>query len=111
MLLYSVTGNFKLPGLRAEAAFSKLNWGNHTTMQSNKTVKCHSVFQKRIQYLKDQQWDDIISTALEQVDHSLQVNEQKGSEDVEMEEESDDDEDLFNLKYDGITDGSFDAAE
>ena len=106
-----MTGNFKLPSSRAEAAFSKLNWGDHTTTQSNKTVKRHSVFQKRIQNLKDQQWDDIISTALEQVDRSLQVNEQKGSEDVEVAEESDDDEDLFDPKYDGIADGSFDAAE
>jgi hypothetical protein len=52
-LLYSASGTFRPPGSKIEAAFSKQNWGDHSTTMSHKTVKRHSVFQKRIMGLKD----------------------------------------------------------
>ena len=81
-------------------------------MQNHKTVRWHSVFKKRIESLKNQQWSNIIATGLECVEHSPHEKEQKNSEDVEGAEESDgdDDNDLFKPKYDGMVDDLVDDA-
>ena len=113
-LLYSVSGTFAPPHSKIEAAFSKQNWGDHSTTQNHKLVRRHSVFKKRIDTLKDRQWSDIIAAALEQVERSPQGKGlgQNDSEDVEGAEGSDedDDNDLFDPKYDGMADDLVDDA-
>ncbi|KAH9963670.1 hypothetical protein BJV74DRAFT_799718 [Russula compacta] len=66
-LLYSTKGSFNPPHLKP-GVFSKANWGNYDVVSQKGTVtavKHASVFLKRIQALKDQQWIDIYATALE----------------------------------------------
>ena len=81
---------------------------------SHTTVKRHSVFRKRIMSLKDEQWDDIITTALEQEDRNQQKDSDGGVATGEQAEESDDDDNsdsnLFNPKYNNIADDSIDTA-
>ncbi|KAH9994563.1 hypothetical protein BJV74DRAFT_795391 [Russula compacta] len=66
-LLYSTKGSFNPPHSKP-GAFLKANWGNYNVVSQKGTVtavKHASVFLKRIQALKDQQWIDIYATALE----------------------------------------------
>ncbi|KAH9959515.1 hypothetical protein BJV74DRAFT_799944 [Russula compacta] len=65
-LLYSTKGSFNPPRSKP-GAFSKANWGLNVVSQKGTVtaVKHASVFLKRIQALKDQQWIDIYATALE----------------------------------------------
>jgi hypothetical protein len=67
VLLYSTEGKFQPPASK-RGAFSKANWGDYDVVSQRgtvTTVKRSSVFLKRIQGLKDQQWDDIYKTAME----------------------------------------------
>lgn len=80
---------------------------------SRTTVKRHSVFRKRIMGLKDQQWDDIISTALEQEDRNQHRDSDGGAATGDQAEESDDEDDddgLFDPKYDNVVDVSTNVA-
>ena len=79
---------------------------------SRTTVKRHSVFRKRIMSLKDQQWDDIITTALELENHNQRKDNDGGAAVGDQAEESDDDEDdedLFDPKYDDIPNDPIDT--
>jgi hypothetical protein len=103
-----VTGTFEPPSSKLKGAFSKQNWGDHSTTRTQRgheNVRRHSVFQKRIQNLKDKQWDDIFANALVLSERS-HGREQKDSEDVESMEESDDGDELFDPKYDCPLDDS-----
>jgi hypothetical protein len=98
-----VTGSLDPPSSKSEAAFSKQNWGDHShsrSLHNHENVKRHSVFLKCIQSLGDLEWDDTYAKALEQNGKRSLGEEQKDSEDVEGPEESDDDEDPFDPKYD-----------
>jgi hypothetical protein len=107
VLLYSIEGTFKPPRAKS-GAFSKVNWGDYEAVESSHqrtrsiTVKRATVFLNRIQTLKDQQWDDIYKTALENNERIKRINSGECiSEEDNSADESDDDE-LLDPLYDEI---------
>jgi hypothetical protein len=99
--LYSTEGSFKPPRSKA-GAFSKANWGNYDVTSQRggvTTVKRGSVFLKRIQGLKDQQWDDIYKTALENYEDAKLVDSADGAGSGASD---DDDDELLDPLYDEI---------
>ena len=102
MLLYSIEGTFNPPYSKA-SAFSKANWSDYeATSQCGvvTTVKRASVFLKRIQGLKDQQWDDIYKIALENHKGVKQVD--SSSEDGSDTSGDRDDDELFDPLYNEV---------
>ncbi|KAH9980711.1 hypothetical protein BJV74DRAFT_898106 [Russula compacta] len=99
-LLYSTKGSFNPPRLKP-GVFSKANWGNYDVVSQKGTVtavKCASVFLKRIQALKDQQWIDIYATALE--NHEMDNEVGSGDDGVRLGTSSEDE--LLDPLYDDI---------
>ncbi|KAH9973149.1 hypothetical protein BJV74DRAFT_889091 [Russula compacta] len=99
-LLYSTKGSFNPPHLKP-GAFSKANWGDYNVVSQKGTVtavKCASVFLKRIQALKDQQWIDIYATALE--NHEMDDEVGSGGNGVRLGTSSKDE--LLDPLYDDI---------
>ena len=99
VLLYSTGGSFKPPRSKS-GAFSKANWGDYDAASqrgTTTTVKRASVFLKRIQGLKDQQWEDIYKTALENHELGKLVDSADGDE--QGSDDSNDDE-LLDPLYD-----------
>ena len=84
-----------------------MNWGDYTaeSQQGVRTiVKRATVFLKKIQNLKDQQWDDIYKTAMENDERLKRLGADSGeciSEEDKSAVESDDDE-LLDPLYDEI---------
>jgi hypothetical protein len=69
-LLYSRNGTFEPPSTKNDAAFSRANWGDFKvkSVQGLKMkVKHVTLFLKRIQVLKPEQWDNIFKTVTESV--------------------------------------------
>ncbi|KAF8478815.1 hypothetical protein F5888DRAFT_1642543, partial [Russula emetica] len=100
-LLYSMEGTFKPPQSKS-GAFSKANWGDYDVLSPRGaaiTVKRASVFLKKIQGLKDQQWDDIYKTAREI--HAKRVNSTEDDDEGGESDTSDDDE-LLDPLYDEV---------
>ncbi|KAF8492953.1 hypothetical protein F5888DRAFT_1806402 [Russula emetica] len=100
-LLYSMEGTFKPPQSKS-GAFSKANWGDYDVLSPRGaaiTVKRASVFLKKIQGLKDQQWDDIYKTAQEI--HAKRVNSTEDDDEGGESDTSDDDE-LLDPLYDEV---------
>ena len=102
VLLYSTGGKFQPPASKA-GAFSKMNWGDFDVVSQRgvvTTVKRSSVFLKRIQGLKDQQWDDIYKAAIENREgDSKRGDSANGNDEGDA---SDDDDELLDPLYDEI---------
>ncbi|KAH9980483.1 hypothetical protein BJV74DRAFT_798083 [Russula compacta] len=99
-LLYSTKGSFNPPCLKP-GAFLKANWGDYNVVSQKGTVtavKHASVFLKRIQALKDQQWIDIYTTALE--NHKMDNEVGSGGNGVRLGTSSEDE--LLDPLYDDI---------
>lgn len=99
--MYSTKGKFQPPASKP-GAFSKANWGDYDVLSQKgtvTTVKRSSVFLKRIEGLKDQQWDDIYKAAMETreggLDDSGDSAEGKGTD-------ASDDDELLDPLYDEI---------
>lgn len=94
-------GTFKPPQSKS-GAFSKANWGDYDVLSPRGaaiTVKRASVFLKKIQGLKDQQWDDIYKTAREI--HAKRVNSTEDDDEGGESDTSDEDE-LLDPLYDEV---------
>ncbi|KAH9970147.1 hypothetical protein BJV74DRAFT_799313 [Russula compacta] len=99
-LLYSTKGSFNPPRLKP-GVFLKANWGDYDVVSQKGTVtavKHASVFLKRIQALKDQQWIDIYATALE--NHEMDDEVGSGGDGVRLGTSSEDE--LLDSLYDDI---------
>lgn len=101
VLLYSIEGSFNPPCSKLDA-FLKANWGNYnisSARRASKAVKHVSIFLKRIQGLKDQQWDNIHKATLE--NHEAAKLADSAEEDCEG-YGSDDEDELLDPLYDDI---------
>jgi hypothetical protein len=100
VLLYSVKGSFQPPRSKA-GVFSKANSGDYNAASQRgvvTTVKRASVFLKRIQGLKDKQWEDIHKAALEHDEAAKLVISAEGNDEGDTSEE----DELLDPLYDEI---------
>lgn len=99
-------GAFTLPAVKSEGAFLKQNWDDAIIQMAHwvEKVKCATVFQKQIWNLTEDHWTDIIDAALALRECSV-GKEQSAAAVVEVvDDKSEDDDELMDLKYDSFTD-------
>ena len=104
--MYSISGKFTTPPDKKGAEFSKTNWGNYELYMlhgSKVFVKCATTFLKKINSLKDEQWDDIFKAALSFQATGKQPKTVKEDEGQLSETDTNEEDELMDPQYNEVS--------